>query len=84
MCMHVRALVLHAEAKQRCERIQPMSVYYIRDNLRQTVSDEDLTLVLHRNPTCANVFAILASSNTSVHKVPLRNSQYLDQHRLDL
>ena len=57
---------------------------YIQGYQGQTVSDEDLTLVLDRNPTCVDVDAILASSNTSVHKVPLRSSQYLDQHRLDL
>ena len=82
MCMHIRALVLHAEAKQRCERIQPMYVYTRLPG--QTVSDEDLTRVLDRNPTCVDAYAIPASSNTSVHKVPLRISQYLDQHRLDL
>ena len=57
---------------------------YIQDYQGLTVSDEDLTLVLDRNPTCVDVYAILASSNTSVHKVPPRNSQYLAQHRLDL
>ena len=37
---------------------------YIRDYQGQTVSDEDLALVLGRNPTCVDVCAILASSNT--------------------
>ena len=50
----------------------------------QIVSDEDLILVLDWNPTCVDAYAIRASSNTIVHKVPLQNSQYLDQHRLDL
>ena len=47
---------------------------YIEDYQGQTVSDEDLTLVLDRSPTCVDAYAIPASSNTSVHKVPLRNS----------
>ena len=37
---------------------------HIRDYQGQTVSDEDLALVLGRNPTCVDVYAILASSNT--------------------
>ena len=35
---------------------------YIQGYQGQTVSDEDLTLVLDRNPTCVDVYAILASS----------------------
>ena len=49
---------------------------YILDYQGQTVSYEDLAFVPDWNPTCVDAYAILASSNTIVHTVLLRHSQY--------